>query len=82
MYRRRDVLHRIVDRQAGRDAPSRGVYVEFNRTLGIFRFEKQELSCEQCRGLVGYLDASLVHADTRRQAIRDRPRRDVPVRER
>lgn len=52
VHGRRDVLHRIVDCQTGRDAPAGGVDVELDGLGGVFGFEEEELGGEQGGGVV------------------------------
>ncbi len=60
MHRRGDVLHRVVDREAGTDGSPGGVYVEFDGSTGVFGFEEEELGRHQGRGLVHHLDIASV----------------------
>ena len=39
-----DVLHGVVDSQPGRHRAARRVHIQVNILLGVFRFEKEELS--------------------------------------
>lgn len=53
VYRTRYILHRIVYRQTGADAPARRVDVQLDRPRGVFGLEKEELGGEERGGQVG-----------------------------
>ena len=42
-----DKLHGIVDGQAGRNRPTRGIDIEMDILVGVFRFQKQQLGYDQ-----------------------------------
>jgi len=44
-----DELHGVVDGQTGRDDAARGIDVEVDVPIGIFRFEEQELRDDEVR---------------------------------
>lgn len=55
MHRRRNVLHRVINRKSGRHASTWRVNVQLDRLGRVLCLEEQELSSEQGRWVIGDL---------------------------